>query len=328
MLDSSIEVTLGSTPVRGGIGNKLQYIYYHTAEMNVTITDTQWNLGMLAATVGATLETGNYYKQESVTTTAGSGSVSETPIAFDGETIYGWATSSSGATQKIEFTGSTFTLAAGSFTEGEVFCVRYYTANTTTGKAFTIDANMVPGIVKIVLESQLNSADVTTNKIGLIQIIIPRVALSGAFTLSMTADGIANTPLTGMALAYTPTSAAEIEACGGAREIYAYIIEVIDNTNWWDDVVSLECAGGDFDIANGESVTLTIYGITQDGISFKVPNGDLTFSTSASSIVEVVAETGVVTGAAVSGSSLIEFETEEDTTSGSPAVGSVTITIG
>jgi hypothetical protein len=44
LLDSSIETSLGSAPVRGGRGNQLQYIYYHTGEMKIALTETQWNL--------------------------------------------------------------------------------------------------------------------------------------------------------------------------------------------------------------------------------------------------------------------------------------------
>jgi len=59
LLDSSIEVTLGSTEVRGGRGNQLLYVYYHSNAMNVTLNDTQWNLQMLGATVGETIATGS-----------------------------------------------------------------------------------------------------------------------------------------------------------------------------------------------------------------------------------------------------------------------------
>ena len=91
LLDSSIEVTLGSTPVRGGRGNQLQYTYYHTGELNLTLTGTQWNLALLGSTVGDT-QTAlyDYYKEETVTMSGSSGSVAGSPLAFEGQTIYGW----------------------------------------------------------------------------------------------------------------------------------------------------------------------------------------------------------------------------------------------
>ena len=40
LLDSSIEVTLGNTEVRGGRGNQLLYMYYHSNKMNITLNET------------------------------------------------------------------------------------------------------------------------------------------------------------------------------------------------------------------------------------------------------------------------------------------------
>ena len=51
LLDSSIETTLGNTDVRAGRGNQLQYVFYNTAEMNIAISDAQWNLDLVASTV-------------------------------------------------------------------------------------------------------------------------------------------------------------------------------------------------------------------------------------------------------------------------------------
>ena len=55
LLDSSIETTLSNTDVRAGQGNQLQYIYYHTAEMNITINDAQFSLEFLALNVGSSV---------------------------------------------------------------------------------------------------------------------------------------------------------------------------------------------------------------------------------------------------------------------------------
>jgi hypothetical protein len=314
LLDSSIEVSLGSSPVRGGVGNKLQYIYYHTGEMTFNLTDTQWNLQMLGETVGSDYELGNYYAEEEVAVSGGSGTVSGTPIAYDGTTIYGWAEDSSGVVRRVTFTGSTFT------TEGDDgdYCVRYYKQNLTEGQQITIKANMIPSVVKLVMETQLNSADVTTNKIGMVQIIAPNVILSGGFTISMTADGIANTPLTGTALASPATSS---DACE-SDEYYAKIVEIIDNTNWYDNIYDLSVSGGAFSLEAAETQTLVIYAISNSGTSFKAPNSGLTFSTSASEVATVGANTGIVTGV-TAGSATISMYV----TSASSVDSSVVVTV-
>jgi len=306
-LDSSIEVTLGSAPVRGGRGNQLQYTYYHTGEFNVTLTDTQWNLALLGSTVGDTQSVlYNYYKEETVKMASGSAMVSETPLAFEGTTIYGWATDPNGVTQKVTFNGKNFTVSGS--VAGD-WCVRYYTKNATAGNAITISANMIPKVVKLVMETQLNSADVTTNKIGIVQIIVPRLQLSGAFTISMTADGIANTPLTGTALAYSDAAS---QGCGVSGGYYAQIIEIIDNSNWYDNLIALAAEGGDVEMPKNSTETLTVFGIPSSGVAFKVPNSEILFTdnsplfTSASGVIVSgsVSGSGIVTMALISASAV------------------------
>lgn len=301
LLDSSIEVSLGSAPVRGGKGNQLQYIYYHTGEMKFTLTDVQWNLGMLAATVGETLATGDkFYDEESVTLSgSNAGTVSATPLAFTGTTIYGWATSPLGVTQRVTFTGTAFNVTGTEAVEGSAWCVRYYTNNLTSGQYIKIDANMIPKVVKLVMETQLNSADVTTNKIGIVQVIAPKVVLSGAFTISMKADGVSNTPLTGTALAYTPTTGTD--ACTN-DPYYATIVEIIDATYWYSNVIALAIEGGDYTVKTGGSATLSVWAIPDTGAAFKALNSQLTFTSSAS-YVTVGANTGISYGAGVAGTS-------------------------
>jgi hypothetical protein len=303
LLDSSIEVSLGSAPVRGGRGNQLLYTYYHTAEMKFNLTEAQWNLELVGATVGTTYELGNYYVQETVAVTSSSGSVSEVPLAFTGTTIYGWATSPLGVTQRVTFSGSVGSFSVtGTETSGN-WCVRYYTANVSSGKSITIKASMIPQVLKLVMETQLNSADVTTNKIGMVQIIIPRAQLSGAFTISMKADGVSNTPLTGTALAYTPT-ATGADACT-VDSYYATITEIIDNTNWYDNLLALSIVGGNsVTLTKGESKTLVVYAVPYTGSSFKVPNSYISFG-SSSGCATVGANTGVVVAGSTAGSAII-----------------------
>jgi hypothetical protein len=306
LLDSSIEVSLGSAPVRGGRGNQLQYIYYHTAEMKFNLTEAQWNLELLGATVGTTFDSGNYYAQETINVAASSGSVSGCPIAFSGTTVYGWATSPLGVTQRVTFDPNIGSFAVTGAETSGAWCVRYYEANLSSGKAITVTASMIPKVIKLVMETQLNSADVTTNKIGIVQIIIPRAQLSGAFTISMKADGVANTPLTGMALSYSPGQNT-VDACA-VDNYYAKIVEVIDDSNWYDELSTLSVSGGDFDISVGQTETLVVYGVPYIGSSFKLVNSLLDFTSSATGSATVGLHTGLVTGVATPGSAVITVQ--------------------
>jgi hypothetical protein len=315
LLDSSIEVSLGSAPVRGGRGNQLQYIYYHTGEMKFTLTDTQWNLGMLSATVGDDVLTGNnVFVEENVEATVAGNNVTATiagtALEWAGDTIiYGWATLPSGTILNGTFSSQTFSATKAATEElstGDHICVRYYAENSSS-TSITVSANMIPKVVRLVMETQLNSADVTTNKIGVVQIIAPTVTLSGAFTLSMKSDGVANTPLTATALAYSGDST---EVACTTSPYYAKIVEILDDSDWYTNVIALAIEGGDFSIPNGEDTTLTVWAVPAQGSAFKPPVGDLTFASSSEAAATIGEHTGLVETVAGGSTTLSVFITE------------------
>jgi hypothetical protein len=334
LLDSSIEVSLGSAPVRGGRGNQLLYIYYHTGEMKITLTDAQWNLGYLGATVGSAISTStNVYQEESVncivTGDAVTATITKGPaLVYAGlSTIYGWATTPDGniiagtfAVGGLNWSGtklSTDSLATGS----NNLCIRYYALNAAA-EYIQINANMIPKIVKLVMETQLNSADVTTNKIGVVQIIVPTATLSGAFTISMKSDGVSNTPLTASALAYNGEPGTD--ACA-AYPYYARIIEIIDSANWYDNVVGLSVVGGDFNLTNTQGTTLNVYAVPATGAAFKAPlGGELDFAkTSGNSGLAIDVSTGVITSTTVTGTAVLTVHVHDVTATDSTVMVTV-----
>ena len=307
LLDSSIETTLGSTDVRGGYGNPLLYKYYHTSAMNITISDAQWNLAFLAETLGSdiTSATVNVFKEETVTLSApGTGTlVSGTAIYVPGATsnvIYGWATLANGTVVTATFsTAQAFTLAGGAGATSEVVCVRFYSLDTAA-RSIQIDSNILPDVVHLVLEAQLNSSDVTgTNKIGTIQVDVPRATLSGAFSIKMTSDGVASTPITASALSNDDITSA---ACTNVP-YYATIKEIISGANWWDGVVGIAIEGGDFTqtvVTSG--TTLRVWAIpAQPALPFLCPtaagsSGYMTFASGTVGTATISAGLGVITG--------------------------------
>jgi len=60
LTDSSIETTVSNADTRGGFGNQLLNVYYHSAEMTINFTDAKFNLSAIKALVGdsAYAETG------------------------------------------------------------------------------------------------------------------------------------------------------------------------------------------------------------------------------------------------------------------------------
>lgn len=303
LLDSSIETTLSNTDVRAGQGNQLQYIYYHTAEMNVTINEAQFSLEFLALNTGSGIETGaNIWEEETVAIANGAGSVSGTPLSVQTQTIYGWVSKEDGTTERVIFNGSNFTLADNSYNGNA--CVRYY-ANNASARKVNIYADMLPSTIRLVLEATLASSDSTTNKIGTVQIEIPRASMTGAFTLSMTPDSVAQTPLSVRALASNVVGG----GCNGNRPIYATITEILDNVNWYDNVIALAITGGDFDLTVGGTKTLQVYAIKGDGsAAFLAPLSGLTFAKTGNA---VNLSSNVVSGAAAGSSTVKATITEK-----------------
>lgn len=293
LMDSSIEVTLSNTDVRGGKGNPLQYILFNGAEMNLTLTETQFSLDFLSQTLGDTLGTGvNVFSEEEITLAASAvGTIVGTAIAYQTATIYGWVTHSDGNIERVTISGQTFTSTYG--VEDDVVCVRFYNLDSAA-KQIEIAANVIPGIVRVELEAQLADSESSTNVVGKVIFTIPKLSLSGAFSMSMTPDGVANTPLTGRALAYTPTSG----GCAN-QSVLGYITRVLDSANWYDDAIALAIVGGDVTLATTTSTkTVVVKAIHSDGSVSTPPIADLTFASVTPATATFIASviTGVVAG--------------------------------
>lgn len=292
LLDSSIDVKLASTDVRGGFGNGLLFRYFHSNEMAITLTDAQWNLGLLSNTVGSGITTGNdVYVSETITLGAsGAGTVVGTPLAIQGATIYGFINHVDGTYQRITFTGSSFASSTG--TSGDVVCVTYLGADAAS-RSLTINANVIPKIVRLVMTASLNSSDESTNKIGHVEFLVYRCLLSGSFTISMKSDGVSSTPLTASALAYRDVESA---ACTNG-DVYCRITEVLDNANWYDNVSALAIDGGDFSLATTTATKqMVVWAIRSGDLPFLAPVADLDFASSVTADATVGLHTGLVQG--------------------------------
>ena len=295
LLDSSFDVKTGSTEVRGGRGSQLFYIYYHTAAATLALTDTQFNLAMLAETVGQSIGTGaSVYTEETITLGAsGSGTVTGTPIELPNSgNIYGWVSQVDGTTQRVTFNTKTFSSSTG--TSGDSVCVRYYATNAAAS-SLVIPANILPASVHLVMEAQLNSGDVAgVNKIGIVQLDVPKAQLSGAFTISMKSDGVSNTPLTATMLASSDLTSA---ACSNVP-VYATLKEILDDVNWYDDVTALAISGGDFTLATETGTQqLVVFAIKSGGEApFQPPVADLEFTSDTTAKATVTLNGGLVQG--------------------------------
>ena len=300
-LDTSIAISTSSENITGGQANPLLFVYFHSPEVKIELTDAQFNLGMIAANVGSEIITGaDVWEEEQVTIGAsGVGTVVGTPLVTpDGDTaIYGWVTVSD-VTTKVTFTGKEFTYGS----ENDVVCVYYY-LNDSSAKEVSIPSKVIPSIGRLVLDAQLGSQEGTASGssiIGKVEIEIPRFLLSGNQDISMSSSGVSTTPLSGMALAYQNVG------CAGAGD-YAKIRRIITDASWSDDVIALAIEdNGALDLTHPDTATLSVLAIPNNGSAFKPPYADLDFTSSEVGFATVGAHTGILTTVAT-GSTLISI---------------------
>jgi len=301
LIDSAIEVTTGSEEVRSGQGNGLDMIYYHSAAMSISQTDQQFNLTAIAKSIGSSIVTGaNVWVEENVSLTASAGSVLGTPIApTTGGAIYGWAELSDGTSERFTFSTKNFTLSGQS--SGTV-CVRYYEANAAA-RQITVYSNIIPSVVKTVIEAQMFSGDPssvsTSTLIGKALVEVPRNQLDGTANLSLSTTGVSNTPIKGMALKNN------VAGCSSSG-YYATITEVIDTANWYDHVIALALVDDTPALTHpATSAPLVVWAVPNNGDApFIAPNADLDFSSGTAGTAMIGAHTGIITTVA-NGSSVL-----------------------
>ena len=282
MLTDSIDITTDKQEIRAGYSNQLQLVYFHTSSMDISLEESQFNLSMISKALGSSITTGaSVWTEEICTLTAGAGSVTGTPIATSSGNIYGWAELSDGTTERFTFNTKAFTLSGQS--TGDVI-VRYYETDSSA-RTMEINANIIPSVVRIVLDAQLFSGDSTASSslIGKVLVEVPNAQLDGGVSLELSSSGVSKTPLKAFALA-------------DSTGVYATITEVVDNSSWYDSVTMLAVEDNSLSIAHPGTETLVVWAIPNNGDApFIAPVADLTFSSSQTGYAAVGAHTGVVT---------------------------------
>lgn len=311
LIDSSITIGVTAEDLRGGKGNQLLGRYFHDSTFSIAMTDAMFRLEYIALQTGSTIKQGgDIYTTETVTLGAdGAGTVSGTPVDFAGFGIIGWVNRPSDdvvATQ-VAFNGKGFTYPGG--VEGENVCVRYVETDVSA-RQMVVSANFVPATLRVVLEAtiwagdsgaQLEQATIA----GKLFVEIPRFQLDGSQEIALSSSGLANAPLSGMALR-SMDAAAGCDADG----YYAIITEQLFGINWYDSVSQLAIEGGDVSVGVGATKSLRVYAIKTDGTAFIAPAADLTFTSGATSTA-TVDTAGVITGVAAGSTTVTVAVTEK-----------------
>jgi hypothetical protein len=291
LIDSSITVSVSEVELRAGKGNPLIYRYFHSGKFEIALTDAQFNLNYLGSAVGSGVTTGaNVWTSENVTVDGGgAGTVTGTPLATSSGNLYGWVKSASGVDERVTFTGSNFTCS----TLSDTVCVTYF-ALDAAARTINVPASILPSTLRLVLKADLCSGDVAgSNKIGEIQIEVPKAQLSGGFSIQMKADGVANTPLAAMALADEDLT----DLACSSTSIFAKITEILTSANWYDGLIGISVQGGNFGLTSGTSPkTLVCYGVKNNGDRpFIIPNTELSFTSETTGVATAGLHTGIIT---------------------------------
>jgi hypothetical protein len=318
LINSAIEISTTGEEIRGEAGNLLQLIYYHTSTFALTQEEQQFNLTMLAKTLGASIVTGaNVWEEEAVTITAGAGAVIGTPIATSTGTIYGWAELEDGSSERFTFSGQDFTLVGQS---SGIVCVRYY-KNNTAARQISVNANIIPSVVRTVVEAQLFSGDPnnvsTSTLIGKVLVEVPRLQLNGSASLTLNSTGASSTPISGTALA------SRVAGCNSAG-VYATITEVINSANWFDGIQILAIQDDTPTVAVSSTITLQVWAVPTNGDApFIAPIADLSFTSGTPANATAGLHTGVITGVLAGTSIITVVITDKNTVS---TTATVTVT--
>ena len=296
LVDSSITVGSTAEDVRGGTGAKLLGKYFHTSTFDVNLTDVLFKLEYLAFQTGSAIQQiSDVFTSEQVTLTAGgAGTIVGIPADYQSYGTIGWAAKpGSDVYTKVTFTDKAFTISGAA--EGDIYCVKYISTDNAA-RQITISSSFIPSEVTLVMTANLYRAggrdknDLnSSSKVGTVQILVPRFLFNGAQEISMTATGVANSPIAGSALDNPSADCSE----GG---YYAIITEQIAGASWYDNVFALAIEDSDVELtAPSGTQTLSVYALPVAGAAFKPPYEDLTFTSAADATASVTAE-GVVTG--------------------------------
>ena len=193
-INSAFNLTMANADVRGGIGNKLLFSYYHTRELTVDIEQATFGEQFIALNVGSTVSTGavTVVQTDCLTTSASSAAqITLTPIGNVSVILAdGTIQTVTPSTKDIQLTGC----------PSQKVTAIYETSKTAD--QITIGATEPPSIVDLTLVAEIRDQSHTT-VLKYLQINVPSFQIAGNYTLNLTANGVSTEKITGKALAVT-----------------------------------------------------------------------------------------------------------------------------
>lgn len=314
LTDSGFNIGTNSEEIRGGQGAALQGKYYHTTSFSVTLKDAVTDLNYFALQVGGIIKSGGniFTTDEIIVESENQITVKGNPKEFGEYGIIGWYSHPNDDTATtIQFEGKTAN--APGVRVGEKLCVTYV-ETSDSARAFEVATAFIPSEVHLVFTMPLLNASAikktdTASQIGEYIIDVPRFQFNGSVDMSSTSTSAASGDISGTALQ------AGVSGCSG-KGYYATITENIKNKDEFDNVYAIVVEDSDVDLRQGESQTLRVMKLYNDGTTPSVvDNSKLTFTVSSensgSTYATVGANNGKVTALSANGTAIIEIKVTE-----------------
>jgi hypothetical protein len=193
-ISSAFTLSTTAQEVRGGIGNPLLYVFYHSRKVEIKLEAATYDKQFLGLNAGSLNQNGSItaVKNECITLSNGIGTCTQLPLSDIGVFL------PDGTIQTVTPSGYTFTVVGGASLSVDV-AYNY----SVTADQITVSTSTPPSVIDLTLLAEVrDNTNVVTNYL---QINIPKFQISGNYTLSFAANGVASNAIEGMALATTST---------------------------------------------------------------------------------------------------------------------------
>jgi len=196
-ITSAFTMSMTATEVRGGINNPLLYVYFHDKKLEIKIEQAVFNKTVLALNAGTTVLNSvvNVTQTDCLVLSSGSATLSSVPVG--NVTVF----LPDGTIQTVVPTGSTITVSGGGAQKVDAV---YITAETAD--QVTVETTTPPSVVDCTLIAEVrDNTGIITNYL---QVQIPRLQVTGNYTMSFAANGVSQQALEGNALEVASTDCA------------------------------------------------------------------------------------------------------------------------
>lgn len=189
-LNSAFTLSMAKTDVRAGINNPLLYQYIHDRNLEIKIEEATFNSTILALNAGTSVLNSavNVTQTDCLTLSGDTGTITKTPIG--NVTVF----MPNGTIQTVTPSTKTITVSGGN---SQVVNAVYITS--VTSDQIIIETTKPPSVIDLTLIAEVR--DNTNTITSYLQINVPRFQIAGNYTLSLTANGVSNQALDGVALA-------------------------------------------------------------------------------------------------------------------------------